>query len=76
MKNTTNKPILIFYKATILFKTGKNKDALSILESALKHFTFSIKQWLELDSAILQNAQVSDIIMKYKSNKVSKRHKR
>jgi tetratricopeptide (TPR) repeat protein len=67
LKNTTNKPIMIFYKAAVLFALGKSKDALVILEAAMEKYPKMIKQLVDLEPSLLQNQHVVSLIAKYKS---------
>src|ERR1035437_389525 len=72
LKNTTNKPLLIFYKTAVLFAMGKSKDALLLLELAMEKSPKMIKQLVELEPSLLQNHQVISLIAKYKNNRSSK----
>ena len=65
-KNTTNKPLLFFYKSAILFAIGKSKEALLALESAMQKAPKMIKQLVELEPSLLQHQQVISLIAKYK----------
>lgn len=67
LKNTTNKPLLIFYKAAILFALGKSKEALLLLESAIEKYPKLIKQLVDIEPSLLQNQHVVLLIGKYKS---------
>jgi tetratricopeptide (TPR) repeat protein len=67
LKNTTNKPLLLFYKAAILFAVGKSKDALVVLEAALEKYPKMIKQLVDLEPSLLQHQHVVSLIAKYKS---------
>jgi tetratricopeptide (TPR) repeat protein len=67
LKNTTNKPLLLFYKAAILFAVGKSKDALVVLEAALGKYPKMIKQLVDLEPSLLQHQHVVSLIAKYKS---------
>ena len=71
-KNTTNKPVLFFYKTAILFAMGKSREALLSLELAIEKSPGMIKQMVELEPSLLQNAQVISLIAKYKNNRSSK----
>jgi tetratricopeptide (TPR) repeat protein len=66
IKNTRNKPILLFYKAAILFTIGRSKEALVLLDSAMAKYPKMIKHLIELDPSLLQNAPVNLLIAKYK----------
>jgi len=71
-KNTTNKPVLFFYKTAILFAMGRSKDALLSLELAMEKAPKMIKQLIELEPSLLQNAQVILLIAKNKNNRSAK----
>ena len=71
-KNTTNKPVLFFYKTAILFAMGKSREALLSLELAIEKSPGMIKQMVELEPSLLQNAQVISLIAKYRNNRSSK----
>ncbi len=72
LKNTINKPILIFYKISLLFSLGKSKEGLSILEIALSKFPKLVRHVSELNPSILQNQQVIILLAKYKTRRSSK----
>ncbi|MDB5199986.1 MAG: tetratricopeptide repeat protein [Chitinophagaceae bacterium] len=72
LKNTTNKPLLIFYKTAVLFAMGKSKEALSLLEFALEKSPKMIRQLVELEPSLLQNHQIILLVAKYKNNRSSK----
>ncbi len=67
LKNTTNKPLLIFYKVAILFALENSKEALLLLESVMKKSSKMIKQLIELEPSLLQNNNVIVLIAKYKT---------
>lgn len=72
LKNTTNKPLLIFYKTAVLFAMGRSKEALLLLELAMEKSPKMIKQLVELEPSLLQNHHVISLIAKYKNNRSSK----
>ncbi|HEV8079625.1 MAG TPA: tetratricopeptide repeat protein [Chitinophagaceae bacterium] len=72
LKNTVNKPLLIFYKTAILFATEKQKEALLLLNSAMEKYPRMIKQLIELEPSLLQNPQVISLIAKFKNNRSPK----
>lgn len=72
IKNTTNKPLLIFYKAAISFALGKSKEGLLTLEAAMETAPKLIKQLVELEPSLLQHQQVILLIAKYKNNRWNK----
>lgn len=69
MKATDGKPIFIFYFSAALFLSGKNKEGLLQLETAMTKAPKLLKKFVELNPAILQNNQVIDIIAQYKKGK-------
>ena len=69
MKATDVKPIFLFYYSTSLFSSGKSKEALLQLETAMSKAPKLLKKFVELNPAILQNNQVIDIIARYKKGK-------
>ena len=72
LKNTTNKPLLLFYKVAILFALGKSKEALLLLESASAKYPTLIKQLIDLEPSLLQNHNVISLMSRYKNNRSSK----
>ncbi len=69
LKNTTNKPLLLFYKTAILYAMGKSKEAFLLLDKAMEKYPKMIKQLVELEPSLLQNHQVILLIAKYKSKR-------
>ena len=65
-RNTSNKPILLFYKSAIFFALGKSKEALVQLEHAMGSDPKLLKQFIELNPSLLQSQQVVDVISRYK----------
>jgi hypothetical protein len=66
---STGKPIFLFYKASILFATGKSKEAKLQLEKAMTHAPKLLRKFIQLNPASLQNQSVVDVIAKFKRNK-------
>jgi tetratricopeptide (TPR) repeat protein len=65
--NATNgKPLFLFYSSSILFASGKSKEALILLEEGLRQSLKPIKKFVELNPSILQNQQVVDLLAKFK----------
>jgi tetratricopeptide (TPR) repeat protein len=67
-KNTDHKPLFNYYKSAILFQIGKSKEALLQLQLAVQFAPNLVKQFIELNPALLQHAAVSDIISKNKNS--------
>ena len=66
---TSGKAIFTFYKAAILFASGKTKEATLQLEAAMEKSPRLLKKFMELNPAILQNQSVVDVIARFKRNK-------
>ena len=66
---TNDKPIFLFYKASILFAKGKSKEAALQLEKAMIQAPKLLKKFIELNPSSLQNQQVVDVIAKFKRNR-------
>lgn len=69
LKITGNKPVFLYYKAALLFATGKSKEALLWLENALQEAPKLLKKMVELNPALLQNQSMVDMLARYKRNK-------
>ncbi len=69
LKVTEFKPIFIFYYSAVLFLSGKNKEGLLQLETAMSKAPKLLKKFVELNPGILQNNQVVDIVARYKKGK-------
>jgi tetratricopeptide (TPR) repeat protein len=69
IKNTVNKPVLIFYKIAILFALDKHKEALLLLEIAIKKSPKMIKLLIELEPSLLQNPQVKVLLANNKNSR-------
>jgi tetratricopeptide (TPR) repeat protein len=69
LRFTDNKPLFLFYKASVLLAAGKSKEGLLQLETAMNRSPRMLKKFVELNPSILQNQSVVDIIAKYKRNK-------
>ncbi len=69
IKATDVKPIFLFYYSASLFLSGKSKEALLQLETAMSKAPKLLKKFVELNPGILQNNQVIDIIARYKKGK-------
>lgn len=65
----TQKEVFLFYKAAVFFTLKKQKEALLQLENALNVNAKLLKHFLQLNPSILQNAQVVDLLAKYKKDK-------
>ncbi len=61
-----DKPDLRYYDAAMLLETGKTKDALIQLETALRGAPKRIKTFLDLNPDYLRRAAVSELIARYK----------
>lgn len=65
-KNTTQKPIFIYYKSAALFALGKSKEGLLQLELAMQKAPGLVKQFVELDPSLLQFQAIAGLIASYK----------
>jgi len=72
LKNTTGKPLLIFYKAVILFAMREPKEAVLLLDSVMKKYPKMIRQLIELEPSLLQNHHIISLIARFKHNSPSK----
>ena len=68
-KMTSQKPIFQFYMSAILFASGKSKEALLQLESAMGKSPKLLKRFIELNPVILQNQAVVEMIARFKRNR-------
>lgn len=66
---TGGKPLFAFYKASALFASGKTKEAILQLETAMEISPSLLKKFIELNPAILQNQSVVDVIARFKRKK-------
>lgn len=62
---TNGKPLFNYMASAALFAANKNKEALVQLETGLKAAPKLLKKFMEINPAILQNAQVVDILARY-----------
>jgi tetratricopeptide (TPR) repeat protein len=63
---TDYKPIFLFYQSAILFVIGKSKEGLILLEQAMAASPKLLKKFIDVRPSILQNAQVVDVIARFK----------
>ncbi len=66
---TNGKPLFAFYKAAVLFGSGKTKEAVLQLELAMGKSPRLLKKFIELNPSILQNQLVVDVLARFKRNK-------
>ncbi|WP_111599701.1 tetratricopeptide repeat protein [Chitinophaga skermanii] len=64
-----HKPVFIYYRAAILIATGKSKEGLIQLETALQMAPKLLKKMVELDPSVLQHPSVVDLIGQYRKKK-------
>ncbi len=69
LEQMETKPIFIFYKSIFLFALGKTKEALIYLENGMAVNSKLIRQFIEVNPAMMQHQQVIEIIAKYKKRK-------
>jgi tetratricopeptide (TPR) repeat protein len=72
LKNTSNKPLLVFYKVAILFAMNKSKEALLLLVSSMTKYPKLIRQLVAFEPSLLQNSNVISIMAKYRGNRSTK----
>ena len=68
---TQNKPIFIFYQSAILLLLGMQKEALIHLEDAMEKAPKLVNKFLAIDTAVLNNHLVVDILSRYKKKRRS-----
>jgi tetratricopeptide (TPR) repeat protein len=68
-----NKSVLVYYRAAVLMATGKTKEALLVLETALQHKPKDVKKFMELDPTLLQHPSVMELVARYKRSKKKKK---
>jgi len=73
-KSTDYKPLFTYYESAIFFEMGKSKQALLKLQQAIEDAPNLVKQFIELNPALLQHSAVSDIIGK-KKNSIKRKKK-
>lgn len=66
---TNGNPVFLYYQSAILFALGKSKEALLILETALKLAPNLVKQMIQLDSSLLQNYSIVELISTHRIHK-------
>jgi tetratricopeptide (TPR) repeat protein len=71
-EQTDGKPIFIYFKSAFLFAIGKPKEALLYLETALKASPRLLKQFIEINPALLQQQQVVELLARHKKGKAKK----
>lgn len=63
------KPVFVYYRAAIYIATGRTKEGLLHLETALQMAPKVLKKLLELDPAILQHTGVVELVAQYKKKR-------
>src|SRR5450432_2149565 len=72
-QNTHYKPLFTFYKSAVLFSLGKSKEALLQLELAMQKSPELIKQFIELNTSLLQHQSIIELIAAYKKKPKKKK---
>ena len=67
--HTEQKPIFYFYYVAVLFAKNKNKEAILQLDNAMSIAPKFLKKLLDINSNILQNPKVVEVIAKYKKGR-------
>jgi tetratricopeptide (TPR) repeat protein len=68
-EQTEGKPIFLYYKTAFLFACGRSREAMLSLENALAVNPKLIRQFVEINPALLQNQQVVEMLARHKKNK-------
>ena len=66
---TNDKPIFLFYKASILLAMRKTREGILQLETAMSRAPRLLKKFVELNPSSLQHQQVVDVVARFKRNK-------
>lgn len=66
---TSDKPIFLFYKASILLAMRKTREGILQLETAMSRAPRLLKKFIELNPSSLQHQQVVDVVARFKRNK-------
>jgi hypothetical protein len=69
LKATQKKPVFLFYRAAILLASGKTKEAIVQLESAMNIAPRLVKKFIDLNPSVLQSQPVVDVLARFKRNK-------
>lgn len=69
LKTTNGKEVFLFYKAALLFASGRSKEGVLQLENAMALSPKLLKKFIELNPSALQNPQVVDVIARHKKGK-------
>lgn len=69
LKVTEGKAVFVFYRSACLFALRKTKEAIIHLEKAMEFSPRQVKKFIDLNPAILQNANVVDVIARFKKGK-------
>jgi tetratricopeptide (TPR) repeat protein len=67
-----HKPVLQYYRAAVMFATGKSKEGMLLLETALQVNVKHVKKLIELDPTLLQHPAIVELISRYKRTKKGK----
>jgi hypothetical protein len=63
------KPVFQYYRAAVLITTGRTKEGLIQLETALQLAPRQLKKMVELDPTLLQHTSVVELISRYRKKK-------
>lgn len=66
---TNGKPVFLFYLSAVLFAMGKSKEAILYLEKGMQASPRTLKKFIALHPAILQNSLVVDVIARFKTKR-------
>ena len=70
LKITEGKPLFVYYLSAVHFAMGKSKEGLQHLQHAICAAPRSLKKFIALNPAILQNQQVVDLIAALKRKRL------
>jgi tetratricopeptide (TPR) repeat protein len=69
LEATSNRPVFYYLNSAVLFASGKQKEGLANLQTALSRAPKLLKKFIEINPSILQNNNVVDLLAVYKKRK-------
>ena len=66
LQQTGGKPVFLYYRAALLFALGRQKAALSVLESALQAAPRQFRKLATLDASLLGHPSVAELVARYR----------
>lgn len=67
-KFTNNKPVFLYYQSAVSIASGKLKEGLLLLETALEIYPKGLKKFIALDPALLHHQHVINLVSRYRKN--------